>query len=116
MTVIDKENSVPRPLPTGEVMASGDVNGLRVEVVRYTEAEIRVRDKQWQYDVQRERDAATRERCHRMNLELDLRRLLDGEPTLNSFDVVEELGQRLTPNVEVSGGDGLPATSARPPR
>ena len=89
---------VTRPLPRGEVMARGVINGLPVELVRYTEGELRVRDQQWQYEVDRERDTARGERCHRMNLELDLRRLLDGEPTICDFEIVEELRQRLTPN------------------
>ena len=84
-----------RPLPRGEVMATGVINGMSVDLVRYTEEEIRTRDRQWQYEVQRERDAATQAHCRFMNLELDLRRLLDGEDTLNGFDVVEELRQRL---------------------
>jgi len=41
---------VMRQLPRGEVMASGIINGMRVELVRYTEEDILTRDRQWQYD------------------------------------------------------------------
>ena len=88
--------SVTHALPRGEVMARGVINGLPVELIRYTEEELRVRDRQWQYEVDRERDTARSERCHRMNLELDLRRLLDGEPTICEFEIVGEIKRRLT--------------------
>ena len=104
-----------RPLPRGEVMATGVINGMSVDILRYTEEEIRTRDRQWQYEVQRERDAATQARCRFMNLELDLRRLLDGEDTLNGFDVVEELRQRLDTiaKAELIGGGNLSRPARR---
>ena len=62
-----------RPLPRGEVMATGRVGDLIVELVRYTEHDIRQRDKDWLNDVERERSIATKLRCRMLNLEMDLR-------------------------------------------
>ena len=42
---------------------------------------------------------AERETARGLNLELDLRRLLEGEPTICEFEIVDEIRRRLTPNV-----------------
>lgn len=41
---------------------------------------------------------AERETARGLNLELDLRRLLEGEPTICEFEIVDEIRRRLTPN------------------
>lgn len=46
---------------------------------------------------------AGRDSARGLNLELDLRRLLDGEPTICEFEIVEEIRRRLTPNADLSG-------------
>jgi hypothetical protein len=85
-------------MPHGQVMATGVIDGHRVELVRYTEEDIKNRDAQWKYELERERSIAREARCRMANIELDLRRVLDGEPTLCDFAIVEEIRQRLTDN------------------
>ena len=85
-------------MPRGEVMATGVISGVRVELVRYTEQDIKTRDSQWQHELERERTIARQARCRELNLELDLRRVLDGEATLCDFAVVNEVRARLTPD------------------
>lgn len=85
-------------MPNGQVMATGVINGVRVELVRYTEQEIKTRDSQWQHELERERAIARQLRCRHLNLEFDLRRVLDGESTLCDFAIVNEVRERLTPN------------------
>ena len=92
----DKDPETPRPLPRGEVMSTGIVGGVRVELVHYTEQDIRQRDREWQHEVERERSVATQLRCRMMNLEMDLQRVLEGNATLNAFPIVEEIRRRLT--------------------
>ena len=88
-------SSLLQRLPRGEVMATGVVGGIRVELVRYTEEAVKNRDAQWRYELERERAIANEMRCRMFNLEMDLRRVLDGERTLCNFAILDELRQRL---------------------
>lgn len=83
-------------LPRGQVMATGNINGVAVQLVRYTEEDIRNRDAQWKYELERERELARQARCRMANLEMDLRRTLDGDRTLCDFAIVNEVRERLT--------------------
>jgi hypothetical protein len=46
-------------------------------------------------------EAVAAERCRHLNLLLDLRRVIDGEPTINGFEEVEAIKARLA---ELKGG------------
>lgn len=83
------------PFPSGEVIARGTVEGLPVEITRYTALEIANRDCIWQYRVKEALSISQRERIQATNLQLDLQRVLDGERTLCDFPIVAEIRARL---------------------
>lgn len=88
------------PMPPGEVIATGEVDGVHVEVIRWTRQDLERRDAFWRSQLQRLEATLRAERCSSTNLRFDLRRVLAGEPTLCSFPEVEEVRARLNQDAD----------------